>query len=53
MEWKEYSGADQEGYYLKVLEELKDIARFLDCYLALIMITRSLNRQRTRPKAEF
>lgn len=34
VEWKTYSGADQEGHWLKAPEELEDIARFLDCYLA-------------------
>jgi lysophospholipase-2 len=29
VEWREYSGADQEEHWLKEPEELDDIARFL------------------------
>ncbi|KAH8171837.1 phospholipase/Carboxylesterase domain-containing protein [Sarocladium implicatum] len=29
VDWKEYSGADQEGHWLKAPEEVDDIARFL------------------------
>ncbi|KAH8879563.1 alpha/beta-hydrolase [Thozetella sp. PMI_491] len=29
VEWREYSGAEQEGHWLKVPEEVEDIARFL------------------------
>lgn len=35
VEWREYSGADQEGHWLKEPEELDDIARFLALALGL------------------
>ncbi|KAK7407838.1 hypothetical protein QQX98_010009 [Neonectria punicea] len=34
VEWKEYSGAEQEGHWLKAPEEVDDIARFLSTHVA-------------------
>ncbi|KAL2132672.1 hypothetical protein VTI74DRAFT_3542 [Chaetomium olivicolor] len=36
VDWREYSGADQEGHWLKEPEEFDDIARFLESALASI-----------------
>lgn len=34
VEWKEYSGAEQEGHWLKAPEEVDDIVRFLSTHVA-------------------
>ncbi|KAF4949927.1 hypothetical protein FSARC_13335 [Fusarium sarcochroum] len=33
VEWKEYSGAEQEGHWIKAPEEMDDLLRFLNMYI--------------------